>query len=680
MRTILLAFLATAAAAPQDTVKFTATTRMVVLNVTVRDRSGAPVVGLTKDDFEVLEDGKRQSISVFEFQRLAGVVPEAPAAPPPSSPRRNAITSAAPGTVRYRDRRLLVLFFDFSSMPAEDQSRAQRGALKFISDRMLPEDVVAIMSFGARLRVEQDFTADRDVLAGTIRGFRIGETSDLTAPAPDSDTAAEDNAAFSADDAEFNLFNTDRKLTALENAARMLAALPEKKALIYFSSGVGKTGIENISQVRATVNAAVRANVAFYPVDARGLSALPPGGDASRGGPKGTGLFTGKTQFGMADAFRAQQQTLSTLAADTGGKALVDSNDLSAGVALAQRDLASYYILGYYTSNPAEDGRFRRVQVRLAHRKDARLDFRPGYFAPKRFERMSGSDRERQLEDALLLGDPVTELPLALEVDYFRISPGRYFAPVSVRAPRSLIPLARKGAEEYTVFDFIGQVRDPRGKLVAGVRDSIRVKLDEDGAARSSRGHFQYETGFTLAPGDYRLKFVVRENQTGRMGTFETGFHVPGAEGWVHLSSVVWSGQHEPVAAAVGRADGNDKRMAAHPLVREGQKIVPSITRVFRRDQTLYAYAELYDPSRDGTEDSPSVAASVGCYGGGQLAAESQPVATRRLLSGRPGAVGIELALPLSSLAPGNYVCQYNVMDQVAQSFAQRRVPVVILP
>src|SRR5207237_6585500 len=134
-------------------------------------------------------------------------------------------------------------------------------------------------------------------------------------------------AASTSDETEFNIFTTDQQVTALETAAKMLSSLPERKALVYFSSGVGKTGVENESQLRSTVNAAVRANVAFYPVDARGLVALPPGGDASKGAPRGTGIFTGGAVTKDKDRFNNQQETLTTLAADTGGRALLDDNE-----------------------------------------------------------------------------------------------------------------------------------------------------------------------------------------------------------------------------------------------------------------------------------------------------------------------------------------------------------------
>ncbi len=132
---------------------------------------------------------------------------------------------------------------------------------------MTGSDMVAIMAFSNRLQVLQDFTDDRDRLAEVIRGFRIGEGSELAEEGVDT------GAAFTADETEFNIFNTDRKLGALESAAKMMATLPEKKALVYFSSGVGKTGVENQSQLQATVNAAVRSNVSFEVYD--------PGTDAS---------------------------------------------------------------------------------------------------------------------------------------------------------------------------------------------------------------------------------------------------------------------------------------------------------------------------------------------------------------------------------------------------------------
>src|SRR5207253_1634574 len=142
---------------------------------------------------------------------------------------------------------------------------------------------------------------------------------------------------------EFNIFNTDGKLKTLEKATRDLGKLQGKKALIYFSSGIERTGVENFSQLKTTVNAAVRSGVSFYTIDARGLVAMPPGGDASTAFSSGTGILSGTAQQAMSRNFNDSQETLYTLAADTGGRAMLDSNDLTLGIRQAQHDMNSYY-------------------------------------------------------------------------------------------------------------------------------------------------------------------------------------------------------------------------------------------------------------------------------------------------------------------------------------------------
>jgi len=640
-----LFLLAAALAGQERQVKFTASSNLVVVNVAVEDRSGKPIEGLQKEDFTVLEDGKPQAISIFEFQKLT--LDPLPLAPPPLDralfeapervPDEPAIRPPEPGKVKYQDRRLLTFFFDFTSMPPADQVRAQQAALKFLSDQMSAADLVSIMTFTSRLKVEQDFTDDREALGEIIRSFRIGEMSELAEEGATGEEDPEDdtNTLFIADETEFNIFNTDRKLSALESAVRNLAVLPEKKALVYFSSGVGKTGVENQSQLRATINEAVRSNVSFYPIDVRGLVALPPGGDASRAAPRGTAVFSGRAQRDQHARFNDQQETLYSLAADTGGKALLDSNDLTVGIVQAQKDVRSYYILGYYSTNLAQDGRFRRIQVRLAEYPQARLEHRPGYFGPKQYKYFTAADKERQLEDALLAGDPVTDLPLALEVDHFRIAGDRYFAPVAVKIPGSQVTLTKRGSNELAEFDFIGQVRDTKRKLVGSVRDTIRVKLNESDAAQLGRRNLHYDTGFTLPPGEYRIKFLARDNQTGRMGTFDAGFAIPDLKqqhASVHMSSVIWGNQREPIAAAVGSADRKDKEklLGKHPLIQDGKKLIPSITRVFRKDQNLFVFFEVYDPATSPQQSASSVVANLSFFRGAPRLSRARRCAAAR--------------------------------------------------
>ena len=421
------------------------------------------------------------------------------------------ITPARPGEIKYKDKRLLVLYFDFQGMPPDDQIRVQNNALKFLNTNMTPSDLVALMTYAGELKVLQDFTDDRDTVEAMIKKLVIGEASEMGNVVQD-DSSEDTGAAYVADDTEFNIFNTDRQLSALEDAVKMLSTLPEKKALVYFGSGVTRNGINNDAQLRATVNAALKSNVSFYPVDARGLVATSPVGNANVGAAGGNntgvgggsrgggGNFSGSAASSRAGNFQASQDTLYALANDTGGKLFVDDNDLAAGIVQAQKDISSYYILGYYTTNAALDGKFRRIKVTVNNNLIAKLDYRTGYFASKEFKKFDSSDRERQLQEALMLGDPLTDLSIALETDYFRMSSDRYYVPISVKLPGSDLELAKHGNAETTRLDFIGEVRDSKNAIAASVRDFITVTLKGETVAQLAKRTVAYDVGFVLSP------------------------------------------------------------------------------------------------------------------------------------------------------------------------------------
>jgi VWFA-related protein len=667
---------------------FSSTTNVVVVDVHVSDGNGKPITSLTKDDFLLFEDGKQQTLLSCDVQHL-----ESKALPAPE--RQLIERSAAPAAPdvqpqdkqsKFQDRRLMIMFFDFSSMQPPEQIRAVNAAIKFLGTQMTASDMVSIMVFGSVLKTVQDFTDDRDLLISTIKGFHIGESSELASMADTGADAEDQSGAFVADETEFNIFNTDRKLAALEDAARRLSQFPEKKALVYFSSGVEKTGVDNQSQLRATVNTAVRANVAFYPIDARGLTAAAPGGDASQAGAVGSNLYSGKGQRALRDSFHNQQETLFTLASDTGGKALLDSNDLTLGIRQVQQDIESYYILTYSSANAAEDGRYRRIQLKLAPRAavlKAKLDYRKGYFAPTIFAKMRESDKESQLQQALESENPITDLPIAVEIDYFRLDKNKYFVPISVEIPGSALAFRTKGAKQATELDFTAQVTDARGRVASSVRDTIPLKLDEATAGQVTRKHIQYDTGLTLAPGKYTLRFVARENGEGKVGTFETPFTVPdlASGNALRISSVIFSNQRGGQGAGV---KNTKKLIEQNPLIdSSGQKIVPNVIRVFRPGQDLYVYLEVYDPTQP--ENLPanvrvtSVAADLALYQGDRKVLETQAVRVNRPDAKRESVIPLRLQASLKDQKPGKYMCQVNVIDELGRKFAFPRMPVVLL-
>ena len=420
---IVLLCMASVSGQQQDAplVKFESTTQLVVEAVSVKDKSGKVIDGLTAKDFVLTENGVPQAIRFCEFQKLdeapAGPLPapSVTAADLPKTPPLTQIAPEPPGDIRYKDRRLLVLYFDMTSMPVPDQLRALNAAQKYIRTQMAKPDLVAFMMYsGSGVQVLQDFTNDRNQLLTIIHTQIVGQGQGFDETNAD-DSASDTGAAF-GQDAEFNIFNTDRQLSALQTAATMLGHLNEKKSLIYFSSGVKLNGVDNQAQMKATTNAAIRANVALYTVDARGLVAQAPLGDATKGSPGGIGMYSGSSAMASVTNFQRSQDTLYSLASDTGGKALLDYNDLTVGITQAQKANSSYYIIGYYTTNTALDGKFRKVSITLKEIQ-GKLDYRAGYYAGKQFGKFTTADKERQLEDALMLGDPITDLTIAMEVD-----------------------------------------------------------------------------------------------------------------------------------------------------------------------------------------------------------------------------------------------------------------------
>ncbi len=666
-------------------VKFISTSQLVVETVSVKDRGGNPVEDLTAKDFVVTEDGVLQTIRFFEFQKLPEVVTTVVQAPT-STPivlDKLAVARIAPeqpGTTRYKDRRLLGLYFDMSAMPVTDQLRALEAARKFITKNMTASDLVAIMRFaGGSVQVLQDFTEDRAKLLGIIETLIVGETENFDDTSTEA-ASADTGAAFGQNDGEFNIFTTDRQLSALQTAVTMLGTLNEKKSLIYFASGLRLNGVDNQAQLHATVNSSIRAGVSLWPIDARGLTAQAPLGDATRGSSGGIGMMNGMGAAGSAAAFARSQDTLWALAADTGGKALLDNNDLAAGVVNAQKATASYYVIGYYTSNENPDGKFRRVKISLASGVAGALDYRQGYYANKQFAKFTTADKERQLEDALMLGDPMTELTIAMELDYFQLNRAEYYVPLVVKIPGSELALARKGGAERTLIDFIGEVKDEFGTTISNVRDKVDIRLSDATAAELAKRPIQYDTGFTLLPGTYTVKFLARDAETGRIGTYITKFVVPNLnkeEKRIPISSVVLSSQRVDMRDALFTAATKDKGPVASPLIQDGQKLIPSVTRVFSRGREMYIYLQAYE--RNATTMRPLIA-FVTFYRGQVKAFETPPLPVTEGMDPKSKAVPLRFSIALNQLTPGEYNCQVTVLDPASQKAAFWQAPVMLIP
>ena len=662
---------------------FRSQSELVLVNVTARDSHGNLVRDLKQGDFTILEDNKTQQVSSFDVENtdiaptvaqpsspLLGATGPTPAKPPDTTTTQN--------TAPFKDRRLIVLFFDLSSMQPDEIDRAVTAAQTYVDKQMGAADLIAVVSLSNSLNVNLEFTEDRAALKKTLAGFGTGAGEGFDAGTTGTtEGTADTGQAFTTDDTEYNIFNTDRRLEALHSIADRLAGVDQKKSLIYFSSGMDRTGIENQAQLRAATNAAVRANLAIYTMDIRGLQAMVPGGEAQNASLRGTSPYSGQSTLNQYNSNFSSQETLVTLAGDTGGRAFLDSNDFGRVFTGVQQDTSFYYMIGYRSTNSARDGRFRRITVRV-NRPGLKLDFRKGYYATADFQHSTREDREQQLQDELASELPTTDLPVYLSAGYFRMADNRFYIPVSVIVPGNEIPFTKSSDQDKATLDVLGVVLDPEKHPLGTVRDTVKLAINQSQLVQ--RKNVQYESGFTLPSGKYHLKFVVRENQSGRMGSFETDLVVPDLKNVpLKMSSIVLASQLQPAT----------KKKSDNPLVRDGNEIIPSVAHVFSANQHLYLYFEVYDPSRS-TPSAPATAGGNGAknhiklltnvaFFRGKTEAYQTPLVENSDL-GAPDrhAAVFQLDVPLAQLKPGFYTCQVNVIDDAGGKFLFPRLGLLV--
>ena len=678
---------------PPDSPRFESSTGVTIVSVdvVVRDSSGNVVRGLTQKDFIVSEDGRQQQISTFSFQDISG---SAPAGAPPvqlldgledkvraeAARAASATTTAEPvaavGAPVLNNQRMITIALDVSSMQPDDVQRAVQDARTWVSEGMTAADLVAIITIGSRISVLTDFTSSKEDALAALQTLAYNEGTEVD---PEAIATAASEAEASAEEAAteadaFQEFNNDVRLRALKTVCQELAPIQQKKALLYFSAGMSRSGDDNQIELRSASSTCNRGNVSIYAVDTRGLQAVAAGGSASSRG-NGRSLLTGGGMRGFAQ-LNQSQETLNTLSADTGGRAFTATNDFGDAFARVQNDLAAYYLLGYSSTNPARDGRFRRIQVRVVNRPELKglsVEARPGYYAGRSFANTNNRDREAMLDDQLQAAVSSTDMPMVLATGYFRQqgdgrndrgNNDRFYVPIALAVPGFAVPVAEKATEVQ--LDVKGEVRDEQGRVIGRLRETIKVP--SGGADTLAGKQVFYQSGVSLPPGRFIAKVVVRENTGGAFGSFEAPIIVPQMDPkLMKVSSVVMSTQVQK--ASPGRTE--------NPLVRDGVQLLPNLTRAVGRNQKVYFYYEVYDPAV--AEQRPDLRTSLAFYRGGVKVFETPVVERTTIDEPNRRAVVFQFEVPAEQFKPGTYTCQINIIDSIASTVAFPRVSFVVM-
>jgi hypothetical protein len=281
--------------------------------------------------------------------------------------------------------------------------------------------------------------------------------------------------------------------------------------------------------------------------------------------------------------------------------------------------------------------------------------------------------------------NPVVELPIAVETSMFRLSNGQTYVPIAAKISSTALDWAEKHGRKEAAFDFAAQVRAyPNGRSVAELQDTIQVHLDPARFQQINQSSLVYQGGVVLSPGKYHLKFLARENESGRMGTFEQDLLIPQAPtDRIMLSSVLLSSQLVPVdksSEVETKAKGVRAKLAESPLEMSGEKIVPSVTRYFTQGQTLYVFFQAYYPEKSDKADKfdPDTLRAALIFFRNGIQVNATPLLTPVQVDPKSRTASFRISLPLAKLPAGRYTAQALVVGAGTQHSAFGRAYLAI--
>ena len=658
-------------AATRDPRPFRTGVDAVEIDVRVIDAQGNPVTGLTRDDFELFEDGVRQQVKAF----TAVDVPVARRAAAGPALEPDVQSNAVPF-----DGRLYVLVLDDLHTHPLQANRVKRAVRRFLEEHVADNDRAALLVTSGNIDASQELTSSRAALLRALDRFHGRKIRSSTLERIDyyymnRDTLERrENGRLRVDDPleSERAHNARLALGTLETAARWLGSVPaRRKALLFVSEGIdydvhdvfeNRNASSIVSATRDVIAAASRGNVTIYGIDPRGLTMGDDGMEIASL-PEDTSLNLGTSS--MTAEVQRSQDSLRTLSGETGGFALVSTNDLTGGFDRIVRENSRYYVLGYEPTNTRRDGRFRKIDVRVRQSAGSgpdgpfRVEARRGYVAPKGEETRRAEAREETAPDLRALLEsplPVSGLPLTSSIAAFRGADGKASTLVALEV-----------GPQFTFTDFEGLHRDrvdvsvlaiaADGSVTGGDQRAIELKLKPETVARVQRHGFRTLSRLQLAPGRYQVRIAAREQGGDRWGSVVHDLIVPDyAAPPVALSHLVL-GSKGAAQAMTTRPD---------PELNGRLFVPPTAARRFSPGDTLTVFGEVYDNRAKGSEALTVVTTVSGSNGQAAFRAE-EPVDAFALDAARKSWTH-RVDVPLADLTSGEYVVRVEVKPRSAAS------------
>ncbi|MCI0665669.1 MAG: VWA domain-containing protein [Acidobacteria bacterium] len=570
-------------------------TELVQIDVVVTGKDGKLIRDLKREDFELFEDAKKQQITHFAAGTASNPASWLRIERKPSKEGKTVITPREIRTGRY-----LVLAVDDFHLAPENLLLAKRVLHRFINEQMVANDQVAVVTTSGNIGLFQQFSSEREVLERAINRLSVQtrratspsdiprisdyqaelidrgdrEALDLAVaeiqrlePQPPPQPAgggrrgpASGAVSFSPSDRAVmqaqskarmivaqNANYTRTTLSTLEGVIRSLQTLPGRKILVMLSDGfyLGGNSSSQLYDLRRIIDAATRAGVVIYSIDARGLVADPPGGGASE--PGAVDLENpGARERIEARAIEAMRDGMFSLAHDTGGKAFFNNNDLNLGLQRVLDDNEVYYVLAYEPPESRRDGRFHKIDVKIGGRPDLIVRTRKGYLAdnenklkvaeksaekqkemsPEKVAKEARAEKAAQIKTGLSSLFPLREIQVSMTADFIDVDKAGGSALINAHIDASSLDLEQidgthKGRIEMTIAFF-----DEKGKA-AIFSDVLELNFKSETLERVGKFGFNYHKLVPLKPGFYQARLAAREERTARMGSSAAWVEIP---------------------------------------------------------------------------------------------------------------------------------------------------------
>jgi VWFA-related protein len=669
----------------QPRATFRAGVTYVQVDATVFDKAGQFVSDLTKDDFEILEDGRKQTVDRLEVVNVPFEPRSLPALLTGRPIEPDVFTNeVVPG------RLYLIVMDDLHVNPARSLA-ARRIARMFIEENLAPNDVAAVVVTSGNRRTAQEFTSNRRLLLEAVDKFQGRKVVSPGLASLAVTGTPEEGGAGIADPQR--MFNARTWLDVLASLASFAGTIQDRrKSIVMISEGPdlniaaseitpmyapmnnrlsqGETGEDPMKaeppsgfplarrelrdRLRDFIDAASRANVLLYAFDP---VAYTQGGDDMVDIASGL-PGEADAKFGLEivrssrvlDGIQAAQDNLRTVSNATGGFAVI-SRSFPKAFERIRADNSRYSILGYYPSNDKRDGKFRKINVRV-RRPDLEVTARRGYVMPKADKKEArvvetAEGTSPPLREAVLAALPVAGLPIAVTAAPFNTTPGRASVLLMLQTPPGAVRFVEEDGRFKGNLEVSFVAIDDVGKTAGGEHLDLVMPLKPDMYKLVNETGLLVESRVSLPPGRYSLRIAARDANAERVGSVHCDLEVPDyAKLPLAMSGVVIASAE--TMAANPRPDPERSRMLPD---------TPSVLRRFRQSDQLSVLTEVYD-AKIATPHRVNLLTTVASEDGQVVYRHEDMRSTGEIqaAAGGTGGFGYAVKVPLADIPPGSYV------------------------